>query len=187
VHNITRRFTLAASAGLLAAGVARAAEPIRAWQFKFSSIEDGTLNFADYKGKVLLVANTASFCGFTYQYEGLEKLHAALKDQGVEVIGCPSQDFNQESGKNATIKDFCDATFGVQFPMTGLVHVKGPDADPFYKWVKADQDGWEPSWNFNKVLIGRDGLIQGTFGSLDEPGGRTLTKALDKAMKMRVG
>ena len=186
MHNITRRFTLAATAGLLAASVARAAEPVRAWQFKFSSIDDGTLDFADFKGKVLLVVNTASFCGFTYQYEGLEKLHAALKDLGVEVIGCPSQDFNQESGKNATIKDFCDATFGVQFPMTGLVHVKGQDADPFYKWVKADQGGWEPSWNFNKVLIGRDGLIHGTFGSFDEPGGQTLTAALDKAMKMPV-
>ena len=187
MHNITRRSTMLAAAGLLASGgVIRAAEPIRAWQFKFSSIDDGTLDFADYKGKVLLAVNTASFCGFTYQYEGLEKLHAALKDQGVEVIGFPSQDFNQESGANATIKDFCEATFGVQFPMTGLVHVKGPDADPFYKWVKADQDGWEPNWNFNKVIIGRDGLIQGTYGSLDEPGGRTLTKALSKAMAMKV-
>ena len=187
MHSITRRSTLLAAAGLVAGStVARAAEPIRAWNFKFTSIEDGTLDFADYKGKVLLVVNTASFCGFTYQYEGLEKLHAALKDQGVEVIGCPSQDFNQESGKNATIKDFCEATFGVQFPMTGLVHVKGPDADPFYKWVKAEKDGWEPSWNFNKVLIGRNGLIQSVYGSFDEPGGRTLTTALGKAMAMKV-
>ena len=182
MHSITRRTTLAAVAAGLIAGRARAAEKTRAWDFKFTSIEDGTLDFADYKGKILLVVNTASFCGFTYQYEGLEKLYAALNDKGVEVIGCPSQDFNQESASNGTIKDFCDATFGVKFPMTGLLHVKGPQADPFYKWVKADQDGWEPSWNFNKVLIGRDGLIAGTFGSFDEPGGRTLTKALSKAM-----
>ncbi len=187
MHNITRRTALlAAGSGLLAsrsiAANTKSADTTRAWDFKFPSIDDGTLDFADYKGRVILAVNTASFCGFTYQYEGLEKLYAAMKDKGFEVVGFPSQDFNQESGKNATIKDFCEATFGVQFPMTGLVHVKGPDADPFYKWVKANQDGWEPSWNFNKVLIGRDGRIIDTFGSLDEPQGRTLTKALSKAL-----
>jgi glutathione peroxidase len=182
VHNITRRTALLATGAAVLAPRARAASTTRAWDFKFQSIDEGVLDFADYKGKIILAVNTASFCGFTYQYEGLEKLYAATKDKGLEVIGFPSQDFNQESGKNATIKDFCEATFGVQFPMTGLVHVKGPNADPFYKWVKAEQDGWEPNWNFNKVLIGRDGRIIDTFGSLDEPQGRTLTKALSKAM-----
>jgi len=188
MHDIARRTALMLGAGLLAraahaADPVPAAEPIRAWQFKFSSINDtGDLDLADYKGKVLLVVNTASFCGFTYQYEGLEKLYAERQKDGLVVIGCPSQDFNQESGKNATIKDFCEATFGVKFPMTGLIHVRGPEADPFYRWVWRQQNHWEPGWNFNKVLIGRDGLIIDTFGSLDEPQGRILSKAIDKAL-----
>ena len=104
--------------------------------------------------------NTASFCGYTYQYEGLEKLHEAGSPRGLTVIGVPSQDFNQESADNKTVKTFCEATFGVEFPMAGIAHVRGADAAPFYAWVR-EQRRWEPNWNFNKVLIGRDGHIAG--------------------------
>jgi len=183
MRDITRRMALLGAAGALAApALARAAAPVNAWQFSFPSIEDGVLNFADDRGRVLLVTNTASFCGFTYQYEGLEKLHAELTPKGLTVIGMPSQDFGQESDANGKVKAFCDATFGVQFPMTGLQHVRGAQANAFYQWVKAQKD-WEPSWNFNKVLIGRQGQILGTYGSTDEPYGRVLTAAIDAALK----
>ena len=94
------------------------------------------------------------------------------------MIGVPSQDFNQESADNKTVKTFCDATFGVEFPMAGIAHVRGPQAAPFYAWVR-EQRQWEPNWNFNKVLIGRDGRIAGTFGSGDEPQGSKLSQAIE--------
>jgi glutathione peroxidase len=166
---ITGRGTMAAESDKLA------------WDFSFPAIEGGTLAFATFKGRVLLVTNTASFCGYTYQYEALEKLHAMRSSDGLTVIGVPSQDFNQESGDNKTVKDFCDATFGVEFPMSGLAHVRGPQASPFYAWV-ASQRHWQPAWNFNKVLISRDGRIAGTFGSSDEPNGPALTQAIDAAL-----
>jgi glutathione peroxidase len=174
----TRRVLLAMVGGL--AGMAADTERL-AWDFGFPAIDDGTLDFAAFKGRVLLVANTASFCGYTYQYEGLEKLQKAEAPRGLTVIGVPSQDFNQESADNKTVKTFCEATFGVEFPMAGLSHVRGVEAAPFYAWVKA-QKGWEPSWNFNKVLIGRDGRIVGTFGSGDEPGGAKLSQAIEGAL-----
>jgi glutathione peroxidase len=176
---INRR-TLLAAAALTGSGIARAASP-DAFSFKFPSIEEGTLDFGTLKGRVLLVTNTASFCGYTYQYEALEKLHATLQGRGLTVVGIPSQDFNQEKGSAAEVKAFCDATFGVEFPMTGLLHVRGPKADPFYKWVRA-QKGWEPSWNFNKVLIARNGQILGTYGSEDEPNGPRLRRAIETAL-----
>lgn len=171
---------------LLSTTPARAAQAAAsAYDFSFPSIDEGTLRFADYKGRVLLVTNTASFCGFTYEYEGLEKLDRALEPAGLTVIGVPSQDFNQESDSNAKVKQFCDATFGVEFPMAGISHVKGPDAAPFYAWVRQAR-GWEPSWNFCKVLIGRDGAILGTFQSADEPDGMKLRNAIDGALAARV-
>jgi glutathione peroxidase len=130
---------------------------------------------------VLLVANTASFCGYTYQYEGLEKLHAAKTAAGLTVIGVPSQDFNQESADNATVKSFCETRFDLDFPLAGICHVRGASAVPFYAWVNAQRQ-WQPQWNFNKVLIGRDGRIAGTFGSGDEPDGPVLSGAVDAAL-----
>ena len=120
----TRRMLLAAAMGV---GMAANQETL-AWDFRFPSIDEGTLDFAAYKGRVLLVTNTASFCGYTYQYEGLEKLHKADQARGLTVIGVPSQDFNQESADNRTVKTFCEATFGVQFPMAGIAHVRGAEA-----------------------------------------------------------
>ena len=155
-------------------------EPL-AWDFEFPSIEQGHLELAHFKGGVLLVANTASFCGYTYQYEGLQKLHEAASARGLTVIGVPSQDFNQESAENATVRRFCETRFGVAFPLAGIVHVRGPEAVPFYAWVR-EQRRWEPAWNFNKVLIGRDGRIAGTFGAGDEPQGPKLSAAIEAAL-----
>jgi glutathione peroxidase len=158
-----------------------AAQDKQAWEFSFSAIDGGQLDLAAFKGRVLVIANTASFCGYTYQYEGLEKLHQAEAARGVTVIGVPSQDFNQESPDNRTVKTFCETNFGVDFPLTGLAHVRGAQAAPFYAWVR-QQTGWEPSWNFNKVLIGRDGRVAGTFGSGDEPQGQKLMQAIAAAL-----
>jgi glutathione peroxidase len=156
-----------------------------AWAFSFPSIDGGSLDLAAFKGRVLLVANTASFCGYTYQYEGLEKLHAARSAAGLTVIGVPSQDFNQESADNATVKAFCETRFDIDFPLAAISHVKGAQAVPFYAWVAA-QKQWQPAWNFNKVLIGRDGRIAGTFGSGDEPDGPALSGAIDTALSRTV-
>jgi glutathione peroxidase len=156
-----------------------------AWAFGFPSIDGGQLDFAAFKGRVLLVTNTASFCGYTYQYEGLEKLHASKSAAGLTVVGVPSQDFNQESPDDATVKTFCETRFGIDFPLTALSHVRGGQAAPFYAWVKAQQN-WQPSWNFNKVLIGRDGRIVATFGSGDEPDGPALSGAIATALARTV-
>jgi len=152
-----------------------------AWDFNFPAIEGGTLELRTFTGHVLLVVNTASFCGYTYQYEGLRKLHAARSADGLTVIGVPSQDFNQESPDNKTVKTFCETKYGIDFPLAGVSHVKGRSAAPFYAWVH-DAVAWEPNWNFNKVLIARDGGIAGTFGSGDDPDGPKLTAAITAAL-----
>ena len=167
--------------GVALAGMAAGPVPATAWSFEFPSIDEGVLRLAEFQGKVLLVVNTASFCGFTPQYRQLEALHRRLSSQGFAVIGVPSQDFGQESGSNGEVKAFCEATFGVDFPMAGLGHVRGPAAAPFYRWVR-EQRRWEPEWNFNKVLIGRDGTIAGIFGSNDEPDRGRLAAAIQAAM-----
>ena len=174
----TRRLILAAFAGGLTMA---ATDDKRAWDFTFPSIDGGQLALSTFRGRVLLVTNTASFCGYTYQYESLEKLHAAKAASGLTVIGVPSQDFNQESADNKTVKDFCETRFGIDFPLAGLSHVRGAQAAPFYAWVRQTK-GWEPSWNFNKVLIGRDGSVLGTYGSGDEPNGPKLSAAIDAAL-----
>jgi glutathione peroxidase len=156
-----------------------------AWDFGFPSIDGGSLNFADFEGRVLLVTNTASFCGFTYQYEGLEKLHAAKSPAGLTVIGVPSRDFFQESADNARVKSFCTTRFGIDFPLAAISHVRGPQAAPFYAWVNAEKH-WRPLWNFNKVLIGRDGRVAGTFGALDKPDGPALSRAIDAELARAV-
>lgn len=158
-----------------------AAKPTLAWDFSLPAIDGGTLDFRTFAGRVLLVVNTASFCGYTYQYEGLRKLYDAKAAAGLTVIGVPSQDFNQESPDNRTVKTFCETQYGIDFPLSGVSHVKGPAAVPFYAWVRS-MTSWEPNWNFNKVLIARDGSIAGTFGSGDEPSGTKLGSAITAAL-----
>ena len=161
----------------VAMGTGRPLAELTAWDFAFPSLEGGTLDLATFRRRVLLVANTASFCGYTYQYEQLEKLHRDFAGRGLTVVGVPSQDFNQEKDSNAEVKQFCEATFGVDFPMAGLTHVRGAAAHAFYAWVRARR-GWEPDWNFNKVLIGRDGQVHGTFRAADEPYGAAVQSAI---------
>jgi glutathione peroxidase len=133
-----------------------------------------------YQGQVLLVVNTASKCGFTPQYEGLEALHARLKDRGFAVLGFPSNDFRaQEPGTEKEIREFCTNTYGVQFPMFEKVTVTQESAVPFYRALAAGADGEYPGWNFHKYLIGRDGKVVGSFGSRITPEDASLLEAIE--------
>ncbi|MCB1572463.1 MAG: glutathione peroxidase [Xanthomonadales bacterium] len=133
-----------------------------------------------YAGKVLLVVNTASKCGFTPQYDALEKLHATYADRGFAVLGFPSNDFaGQEPGTEAEIRKFCTLTYGVKFPMFEKVHVKGENADPFYRKLAAAAGGRAPTWNFYKYLIDRDGNVVADFASKVKPDDRALVARIE--------
>jgi len=134
-----------------------------------------------YSGKVLLIVNTASFCGFTPQYKGLETLYSRYRDKGLVVLGFPSNDFAQESGSNKDIADFCENTFGVKFPMFGKTTVSGANAAPLYKQLAA-QAGAAPAWNFHKYLLARDGHLVASYPSQTEPDDPRLVKELEKQL-----
>lgn len=136
--------------------------------FRFASIDGGDIALADWAGKPVLVVNTASLCGFTRQYEGLQALHDRFAADGVLILAVPSDDFNQELADEIAVKDFCATTFDLTLPMTEITGVVGGEAHPFYQWVRAET-GFEPRWNFNKVLIGPDGRVVGTYGSTVKP------------------
>jgi glutathione peroxidase len=139
-------------------------------------------SLCQYAGKVVLVVNTASFCGFTSQYKGLEALNTQYKDKGLVVLGFPSNDFAQEKGSNKDIADFCESTFGVKFPMFTKTQVTGDGAAPLFKQLTA-QTGQKPRWNFHKYLIGRDGKVIDQYSSMTGPESKTLLSAIDKALK----
>ena len=148
-------------------------EPLQAktaYDFSFQKIDGGDLPLSNYKGKVLMVVNTASKCGFTKQYADLQKIYEEYKDRGVVVLGVPSNDFlGQEPGSNASIKKFCETNFGITFPMTEKVSVKGGDVHPFYAWAVAQDKGDRPGWNFHKFIIAPDGKLFASFSSGVEP------------------
>jgi glutathione peroxidase len=140
---------------------------------------------ATYGGKVLLVTNVASKCGFTPQYEGLEKLYRDYKDRGLVVLGFPSGDFGgQELASDSEIQEFCKLNFGVTFPLFSKSSVKGDNANALFKTLSA-KTGKQPAWNFNKYLVGRDGKVIAHFGSRVTPDSAELTKAIDAALAAR--
>jgi glutathione peroxidase len=136
-------------------------------------------SLCQYAGKVVLVVNTASYCGFTGQYKGLEALYSRYKDKGLVVLGFPSNDFAQEKGSNQEIADFCENTFGVKFPMFAKSSVKGPDASPLYRQL-AQLSGRAPQWNFHKYLLGRDGKVVDNYSSMTSPDSKTLVDAIEQ-------
>ncbi len=152
-----------------------------AFDFSFNAITGEAKPLAAYKGKALLVVNTASLCGFTRQYEGLQALHEEYADKGLVVLGVPSNDFGgQEPKSNNEIKEFCAVNFNITFPMTEKVSVKGASAHPFYQWAKASFGSKaEPSWNFHKLLINRDGEIVDYFSAATSPTASSLKKAVE--------
>ena len=175
-------FGLFLSMGAMAAEPAKAAACPALLQHNLLRLQDEKPQLlCQYSGKVLLVVNTASYCGFTSQYKDLEALHAKYADKGLVVLGFPSNDFAQEKATNKDIADFCENTFGVKFPMFTKTAVTGADAAPLYKQL-AELTGKKPSWNFFKYLIGRDGKVVDTFGSMTNPSSRSVVSAIEKSL-----
>lgn len=167
--------SLIAGLTLAAATPGLAADP--APGFTFRSIDGGSYDTADWRGKPVLVVNTASMCGFTPQYNDLQALSDKYGDRAV-VLTVPSDDFNQELSSDKEVKEYCDANFGLTLPMTSIEHVAKGQVHPFYAWVR-DQNGFTPGWNFNKVLIGPDGQFVKAWGSATKPGSKAITGAID--------
>jgi len=146
--------------------------------------KDKVINLCEaYQGKVLLVVNTASKCAYTGQYESLEKLYKKYRDNGLVVLGFPSNDFaNQEPGTEKEIRDFCSVTYGVEFPMFSKTHVTQRNADPFYRKLAAAAGGY-PKWNFHKYLIGSDGKLVSNYPSAIDPLNRTIVDVIEAELK----
>lgn len=155
-----------------------------AYDFSFTTIDGDAMPLSQFEGKAILIVNTASRCGYTPQYAGLQSLHEARADEGVVVLGVPSNDFGrQEPGSEGEIKEFCEVQFGVNFPMTEKEVVKGGNAHPFYQWAAAQfGNGAVPQWNFHKVVVGADGVVTAAFPSSTTPDDAVLGKALDDAL-----
>lgn len=153
------------------------------YDFSFTSIDGTSLPVSNFKGKVVLVINTASRCGFTKQYDGLQKLYENYADKGLVIIGVPSNDFmGQEPGTNQQIKEFCETRFGITFPMTEKEKVKGNEAHPFFKWAAEQDHGGVPGWNFHKFLISKDGRLIDSFGSTTDPYDKKIIDSIEKAL-----
>lgn len=155
-------------------------------QHRFDRLQDEKpQSLCQYGGQVVLVVNTASFCGFTSQYEGLEALYARYKPQGLVVLGFPANDFGrQEPGNNQAIADFCENTFGVKFPMFSKSSVVGRDANPLYKQL-AQKTGESPQWNFHKYLIGRDGQTVRSYPSTLDPKNPSFLKDIERLLSAK--
>jgi len=158
------------------------------YDFKVADIDGNDVNLADYKGKVLLILNVASKCGFTPQYKGLENIYRQYKDKGFEILAFPSNDFmGQEPGTNKEIKSFCQLNYQASFPLFSKISVKGKDIHPLYKFLT--EKSTDPNfaggitWNFNKFLIDRNGNIINRFGSRAEPQSPEVIKAIEDALK----
>lgn len=153
---------------------------------RFERLQDEVeQDLCQYRGQVLLVVNTASFCGFTGQYEGLEALYARYRDRGFVVLGFPSNDFGrQEPGSNQAIADFCENTFGVRFPMFAASAVRGRDANPLFRQL-AERAGQAPRWNFHKYLVARDGTVVGQWGATTTPQSAELVQAIERQLARR--
>ena len=145
------------------------------------SIDGKAVSFADYKGKVLLIVNTASECGFTGQYAGLEALYAKYRDRGLVVLGFPSNDFHQEPASGQEIAKFCKVRYGVTFPLFEKAPVSGASASPVFKFL-AQKHG-EPKWNFYKYLVGKNGQVLGQYSSRTSPDSSDLTAAIEAALR----
>tara|TARA_B100000700_G_C15038940_1_gene854216 strand:- start:1121 stop:1666 length:546 start_codon:yes stop_codon:yes gene_type:complete len=155
-----------------------------AYDFSFKDLDGSEFRLSEYKNKVLVVTNVASYCGFTSQYEDLQEIWEKYQTKGLIVIGVPSNSFNQEKETNKEIKNFCEAKFGISFPMTEKVEVKGENAHAFFKWAK-DNHGKSsvPKWNFHKIIIGKDGKVFDTFASLTRPNSKKFIKSIEQALK----
>ena len=151
--------------------------------FSIESISGGDIKLADYKNKVVLLVNTASQCGFTPQYAGLQKIYDRYKDDGLVVLGVPSDDFNQELSSDDDVKKFCEIRYGVNFPLTSIQKIKGESAHPLYKWISGNTSViGQPRWNFHKYLISKEGKILNWFSSMTSPTSEGLLNQVEQAL-----
>ncbi len=158
--------------------------PKDAYSYKFNGIDGDIIKLKEFKNKVIVVVNVASRCGYTPQYEGLQKLWSNYKEKDLVVIGVPTNNFKQEPGTNNEIKDFCETYFGVNFPMTEKIDVIGKNAHPFYKWAKDTYGiGAIPKWNFHKIIIGKNGKIVDTFASFTKPSSKKFLDLIKSEIK----
>ena len=140
------------------------------YDLNIESISGEIINFKDFKDKVVLVVNTASYCGFTKQYEDLQDLWDKYNKKGLIVLGVPSNSFNQEKKKNSEVKEFCEVNFNITFPLSAITEVKGNNAHELFKWDKSNHGSSAvPKWNFHKILINKEGKIEDTFSSFTKP------------------
>lgn len=156
-------------AGAASPALGQAMSSRTAFTFSFPSLQGEPIRLADHAGKPMLIVNTASLCGFTPQYKGLQELWTTYRDRGLLIVGVPSNDFNQEPGDAKAITETAHHQYGVTFPIAAKAEIRGPSAHPFYKWAAAERPKDLPRWNFHKYLIGRDGHIAEVFPERVEP------------------
>lgn len=174
---------LIAVAGAACLALPVRADPISAHDFTFTSIDGDPLPMSRFRGKAVLLVNTASRCGYTHQYDGLQALWDSYRDRGLVVLGVPSDDFNQELGSEDAIKQFCEVNFAIDFPMTDRQSVRGRDAHPLYRWIAANQGrSAAPRWNFYKYLITPDGQVAGNWPSRVGPKSKELRAAIEAVL-----
>ena len=153
------------------------------YDLQINSISGEIIDFKGYKNKAVLVVNTASYCGFTKQYEDLQKLWEKYESKGLIVLGIPSNSFNQEKKTNEDVKKFCEVNFNINFPLTTITEVKGKNAHEIFKWAKENHGkSAVPKWNFHKILINKEGKIEDTFASMTKPMSKKLIKTIENIL-----
>ena len=184
---LARRTLLAAGAAALAVPAIAQRSRMTAHEFAFTSIEGQPLPMSAWKGRPILVVNTASFCGYTPQYKDLEALWQKYRERGLVVLGVPSNDFGQqEPGTAKDIKEFCETNYDIDFPLAEKQKVLGGDAHPFYRWVVAELgEGGAPRWNFHKYLVAPDGTLAGAWPSRVTPLATEVTREIETLLAQR--
>ena len=156
-----------------------------AYDFKFKDLDGSQLSLSEYKGKIIIAVNVASQCGFTKQYDDMQDIWEKYQSKGIIMLGIPSNDFGgQEPGTSTEIKNFCESKFGITFPMTEKVSVKGSKAHPFYVWARENHGKSAiPKWNFHKIIIDKSGKVSETFSSMTNPSSKKFIKFLEDLIK----
>ena len=153
------------------------------YDFNIKSISGEIIDFNNYRDKVILIVNTASYCGFTKQYQDLQNLWEKYKSDGLIVLGIPSNSFNQEKDNNLEVKEFCDVNFNIDFPLSAITKVKGENAHEIFKWAKENHgNSAVPKWNFFKILINKEGKVEETFSSLTKPTSEKIIRKIEKLL-----
>ena len=153
------------------------------FDFKINSISGEIIDLNEFKGKPVLVVNTASYCGFTKQYDDLQLLWEKYRSDGLIVLGVPSNSFNQEKKADTEVKEFCDVNFNIDFPMTTITEVKGENSHEIFKWAEKNYGKSAiPKWNFHKILINKEGKIEDTYNSFTKPMSKKITSKIESLL-----